>query len=670
MNAPTYHASLRRYAVESLKKTLAIGLLFALSSLPTPSSAGKHSESAPEVVRSESLVEISGGKIGFRQVGRQDADHRNQNSHGSNRSDADTGGTVLAQAGGPVSSTDHDVVIVGAGAAGLYAAFTLIGQGYNVLILEATDKHGGRVHSSTLGDVDIEHGAEELYGNVGGNPIFNDINALYGPGAQTKIFLENNNQDTLIVMDADGMGGASTCFVATGNCDEDADIYDYWDFYYTLGSHSSDPTDELVSTVLAASPWFIDSSSRNWHLFEGGSPAGEYGTTVEKIGIRSLSREPWSLGGSVYGLGPVGYLDALNTLYFNSVLGSVTFNSPVTIIDISGIKPVAIDSNGVYHYADAIIVTVSLGVLKAGIIDFIPDLPAEKLTAISTIGMGNGMKMSLRFSSQIWETKMFYVLLDGPTASCWVPKKYQPSATDHVLTCFSMGRNSEVLEALPDDTARLNQALIDLDAAFGGTATPAFIEGHVHNWTASPYVLGSYSFPAPGTFPDSGLSKRLVLAQQVGTTLYFAGEATNNTAAATVPGAMLSGERAGGEVNTTLGGPPAPGTPTADFSALVTSGPAPLDVSFTDLSNQLPTGWSWNFGDTGTSSVQHPNHLYTTPGDYTVSLTATNPSGSHTRVMPLMISVPEPSVSATLVSGVFVMMLMQFRRRQMAMRRR
>ena len=115
------------------------------------------------------------------------------------------------------------------------------------------------------------------------------------------------------------------------------------------------------------------------------SPAGEYGTTVERLGLRSLSREwnTFSLSGTLYGLGPVGYRDALDTLYFDQVLPYVTYNSPVTVIDTSGIKPVAIDANGVYHYADAIIVTVSVGVLKAGIIDFIPDLPAAKLERLS-----------------------------------------------------------------------------------------------------------------------------------------------------------------------------------------------------------------------------------------------------------------------------------------------
>jgi hypothetical protein len=408
----------------------------------------------------------------------------------------------------------------------------------------------------------------------------------------------------------------------------------------------------------------VPSTSRGYHLYEAGSPAGEYGTTVERLGLRSLSREwnTFSLSGTLYGLSPTGYLDALNTLYFDQVVPHITYESPVTVVDTSGVKPVAIDANGVYHYADAIIVTVSLGVLKAGIIDFVPDLPADKLDAISTIGMGNGMKISLRFSSQIWDSKMMNVLADGPAGNCWTPNQYQAGAADHVLTCFSMGRNSEVLEALPDDAARITRVLSDLDVAFAGAASTAFVEGVVQNWTAEPYVLGSYSFPAPGTRPTSGSTKREILAQPVGTTLYFAGEATHNTAASTVPGALQSGERAGAEVDAQLGGPPAAGTPTADFSAAVVSGVAPLDVSFSDLSTEVPTGWSWDFGDTGSSSVRHPTHQYATPGTYTVSLTATNASGSHTRVQPNLIAVPEPSATAMLGGGLVALLGLRARR--------
>ena len=313
-------------------------------------------------------------------------------------------------------------MIVGAGAAGLYAAYTLDNLGYSVLILEATPWHGGRIWSMNLGDVRIENGAEELYGATN-NFLFNDIKARTALGAQIEIFQENPQQDTLIVMDADGLGGGSTCWSETGNCDADADIEDYWDFYYDIGNHDNDPTDQLVSDYLDTT-WGVPSTSRGYHLYEALIPGGEYGTTVERLGLRSLSREwnTWSLSDTVYGLAPTGYSDALDFLYFDQVLPFVTYNSPVTVIDTSGIKPVAIDSNGVYHYADAIIVTVSVGVLKAEIIDFIPDLPAAKLDAISTIGMGKGMKISLRFTSQLWEDKMMSCSSMAPPENVGRPK--------------------------------------------------------------------------------------------------------------------------------------------------------------------------------------------------------------------------------------------------------
>jgi YD repeat-containing protein len=70
--------------------------------------------------------------------------------------------------------------------------------------------------------------------------------------------------------------------------------------------------------------------------------------------------------------------------------------------------------------------------------------------------------------------------------------------------------------------------------------------------------------------------------------------------------------------------------PVADFSATPTSGYAPLTVAFTDQTTNSPTSWSWNFGDEGTSDLQNPSHQYTTPGTYTVSLTATNACNNDT----------------------------------------
>ena len=68
--------------------------------------------------------------------------------------------------------------------------------------------------------------------------------------------------------------------------------------------------------------------------------------------------------------------------------------------------------------------------------------------------------------------------------------------------------------------------------------------------------------------------------------------------------------------------------PESSFYASETSGTAPFTVQFTDTSTNSPTYWSWNFGDSQTSTEQSPSHTYTDPGTYTVSLTAANTAGS------------------------------------------
>jgi len=70
--------------------------------------------------------------------------------------------------------------------------------------------------------------------------------------------------------------------------------------------------------------------------------------------------------------------------------------------------------------------------------------------------------------------------------------------------------------------------------------------------------------------------------------------------------------------------------PVANFAGTPTTGNAPLLVTFTDSSTGSPTSWSWTFGDGGTSPLKNPTYTYSTAGNYTVSLTATNAGGSNT----------------------------------------
>jgi PKD repeat protein len=96
--------------------------------------------------------------------------------------------------------------------------------------------------------------------------------------------------------------------------------------------------------------------------------------------------------------------------------------------------------------------------------------------------------------------------------------------------------------------------------------------------------------------------------------------------------------------------------PVANFTATPTSGTSPLNVSFTDQSSGTISSRQWNFGDGATSAATSPSHLYTSPGNYTVSLTTTGPGGSDTETKTNLIAVSLPGgisadfgVSATAV---------------------
>jgi PKD repeat protein len=94
----------------------------------------------------------------------------------------------------------------------------------------------------------------------------------------------------------------------------------------------------------------------------------------------------------------------------------------------------------------------------------------------------------------------------------------------------------------------------------------------------------------------------------------------------------------------------------AEFSANPTAGYAPLAVQFTDLSLDAPTTWFWNFGDDQISTLQNPSHIYYQDGNYTVSLTATNASGSDTDTKQnyIQVNIPATINLSSLVTGKYV----------------
>ncbi len=133
---------------------------------------------------------------------------------------------------------------------------------------------------------------------------------------------------------------------------------------------------------------------------------------------------------------------------------------------------------------------------------------------------------------------------------------------------------------------------------------------------------GSMSLPLSYDVNTSGLSRHVIceLAPNITFTMISGGRAQTVTSSAAGVLSFLDRETGPHSLEIRTG-------PVADFTASPTSGEAPLIVQFTDQSVGDITSWLWDFGDSGTSTQQNPEHTYMAAGAYTVSLTVTGPGG-------------------------------------------
>ena len=137
---------------------------------------------------------------------------------------------------------------------------------------------------------------------------------------------------------------------------------------------------------------------------------------------------------------------------------------------------------------------------------------------------------------------------------------------------------------------------------------------------------GQYQSQVPATSPGVA-----VTGLQPGHTYYFAARACTQDAS--------NCSAFSNEVSTTVPYP----APVAAMSANVVVGTAPLAVNFADQSTGQVTGWNWNFGDGTNASAQSPQHTYTAPGTYDVTLTVTGPGGTSTVTRNALVQVQWPA---------------------------
>jgi monoamine oxidase len=188
--------------------------------------------------------------------------------------------------------------------------------------------------------------------------------------------------------------------------------------------------------------------------------------------------------------------------------------------------------------ARAAIVTLPIGVLHRQDVRFSPPLPQEKRAAIDAIGMGPVTRVVLEFRSVFWEDSFLLAPRGSAFPTVW-SRLPQPAP---LLVAWAGGdaaarlaaRRTDPVEAALDTCARLFPKF-DIRAQL--------VRAYHHDWQNDPYARGAYSY-----LRVNGGDARARLAQPMGQSIYFAGEATCANDAGTVAGALESGYRAATQV--------------------------------------------------------------------------------------------------------------------------
>lgn len=425
---------------------------------------------------------------------------------------AATAAAFPVRAAAPAS--DVDVVVVGAGMAGLTVARALLAQRVSVTILEARDRIGGRAwtDAETFGRP-IDLGCSWLHASDE-NPLVPVIKEL---GFQT---VEDPQNEIIAIEGRRGRGTDTKAF--------DMAV----DHGIRLLDKGSRASDVAASAVLKP-------TSPIEHLAYAMVGPFEAGVDLDTLSAADQSAQ---IGTDQQLLLPEGLGTAVAR--FGAGL-PVRLSSPVTTLRWLGPGVAAEGAFGRVS-AQVAVVTVPLGVLAGGGLRFDPPLPARQQAAIAGLPMGLLNKVVLQFAEDPFDAEpmddLYGVRRDGGPFAI----KLRLFGSN-VAVALLGGSQARELERR-GDAAQIDYVLDSLSEVYGRAVRDQLRHSRATRWASDPFSRGSYSAALPGH-----LDARNVLNEPLGFRLFFAGEALDRTWATQLAGAHVSGLRTAQSVLAVLG---------------------------------------------------------------------------------------------------------------------
>ncbi|MGF1596023.1 MAG: FAD-dependent oxidoreductase [Acidimicrobiales bacterium] len=424
---------------------------------------------------------------------------------------------LVAESGPDGAPTDRaDVVVVGAGIAGLSAARDLMASGRSVIVVEASPRIGGRLRTDRSLGIAFDQGASWIHG-VDGNPI---TELARQAGATTAVL----DFGDVAVYDEGGTERSIDEF-------EQAEAA-----FESLLEAVVDEGDDGVSfaeVVAEIEPdWFDDRLqaffTSTYLTFDTGD-LNQLASTLLDEGEEFDGDEAVMSDG----------YDRVAQLVADGL--DVRTGTPVSSIDSSG-DTVLIVAGDRRFAADDVVVTVPLGVMKAGAIEFTPPLPSGHLAAIDGIGFNAVNKFLFAWDETFWDDVDFIVYT--PTRRDmfnWFANVNRLEPGANALMTFAYADEARASETSSDEEI-IELAMTHLRDIYGDDV-PVPTAMLRSAWATDPFTLGAYSF----TSVTTEMEHFDRIAAPVGR-VHFAGEHTHRQYFSTVHGAYLSGRRAAAEI--------------------------------------------------------------------------------------------------------------------------
>lgn len=406
--------------------------------------------------------------------------------------------------------TNPDVVIIGAGAAGLGAARKLMKGGTSVLIVEAADRVGGRAwtQSESFG-VPVDMGCSWISGSKK-----NKFTKIARDRGFTLV--DHTHTDTALFVDGRRATSAELdAYERAGDKVEKA-----------MGKAGKKGRDVPGSEVIPKGLPFLGAAKAWMGPMDYGMDFEEISTLDDYL---SANDQPSYIVAEGLGSVVATLADGI----------PISLNTKVHTVDYSG-AGVSVETNNGTIAARACLVTVSTGVLAGGGIRFVPELPVEKQQAIHDLPMGLLVKVPLLFDGARLGLKdnewMSYDIPDtSPTRACFLIS--WPFGYDYVFGNIGGAFGWELSREGPDATVAF--ALEEMVHQLGSSVRKHFVKGLATDWATNPLTLGAYAAIRPGTH---GVRKKL--SAPMADKVFFAGEAMGGSRSALVDGALNSGRKA------------------------------------------------------------------------------------------------------------------------------